>query len=477
MKGLASNHVILMDPFPALGHINAFLNLARWLRNKGLDIVFIGSSEHQQIYLNEGFRFYELYPLIFMSEAFEIKEKGHFRFFLDNVYKSRDSRFLEYFHMVSTTYRRIIEVIKPDLVLLDNHYALKAFFYKDLKLDVVIVSTMISPFKGTITPPFQSDYVPKHTQMSRIYINLLWLKNRMNRTFRNWISGLTCLGKTDITIIRKFFNSIPYTLDTYRCHGIGILQVPMIATYPSAFDFEVNRLNKSVSFFGHLQKVAMGELDDARLEALLSHRSEKKIIYCSLGTITFDHLKPCHNFFERIIKVAVKNPQWHFLLNVGKHYDINKLSSPPENISVFFQVPQRQLLNRVHIMINHGGINSIKECLRAHVPMIVYPLSRKWDQPGCAARVAYHRLGVIGDIRKDNSTAINAKINFLVEHLEEYKNNIRHLNDEIKKRNRSENKRILTLIKHYVNKSRQPNPLLHETSKEPVKEIPCPTNG
>ena len=301
--------------------------------------------------------------------------------------------------------------------------------------------------------------------------------NRMNRTFRNWISGLTCLGKTDITIIRKFFNSIPYTLDTNRCHGIGILQVPMIATYPSAFDFEINRLNKSVVFFGHLPNAAMRELDNPRLDVLLNHLSDRKIIYCSLGTITFDHQKLCHRFFQRIIKVAVKNPQWHFLLNVGKHYDINKLSSTPENISVFFQVPQRQLLNRVDIMINHGGINSIKECLRAHVPMIVYPLSLKWDQPGCAARVAYHKLGVIGNMRKDNQKAIAANIRFLIEHLAEYKNNIRCLNSEISKTNRSENQKILTLIKQYVNQNRQPNPLLHDTSKEPVKEIPCPTNG
>ncbi len=466
-----------MDPFPALGHINAFINLARWLSDKGYEIVFIGSNEHQQIYLNEGFRFYEVNPLIFMPESIEIKEKGSFKFLLENLYRSREGRFLDYFQQVSVAYKRILELVRPSLVLLDNHYALKAFFYKDLNLPLVIVSTMVTPFQGTITPPFQSNYIPKDTELSRIYVNVLWFKSRIVRRVRKWRSGVYCLGKTDEAIIRKFFINVPFTLDTSRCHGIGMLQVPIIATYPKAFDFEEYKGSKLIAFFGHLPNTADREINDLRLDALFRNISKAKIIYCSLGTITYDHLKLCHRFFKRMIKVAALNPQWCFLLNVGKHYDINKLDSIPENISVFSQLPQRQLLNRVDIMINHGGMNSIKECLSAQVPMIVYPLSLKWDQPGGAARVAYHKLGVIGNMRTDNQKAIAAKIRFLIEHLAEYKNNIRRLNNKISKTNRSENKRILTLIKQYVNQSCQPNPFLHDTSKEPAKEIPCPTNG
>src|SRR5690606_10744439 len=128
------------------------------------------------------------------------------------------------------------------------------------------------------------------------------------------------------------------------------------------------------------------------------------------------HLKICHRFFRMIVKVAFKNPQWHFILHVGKYYDINKLPYTPENLSIFVQVPQKLLLNKVALMINHGGINSIKECLSANIPMIVYLFSLKFDQPGCAARVAYHKLGIVGDIWKDSAKALNAKINFLMGH-------------------------------------------------------------
>ena len=447
-----------MDPFPATGHINAFLNLAGWLSENGCEIVFIGSIEQRQLYVKAGFRFYELNPLIIIPAAFEIKSLGYFRFILENIHRSRSKRAREHFPTISSTYKKIIGLVKPDLVLLDNHYALKAFLYNELKINIVMVSTMIAPLKGIGIPPFQSSYVPKDTQMSRKYINWLWAVNLMNQKIKRWVSALFCLGKTDVKIVREIFRGVPYALDTSRCFGIGIKQIPLIATYPEPFDFKRNMPNKSVFYFGLMSKTPSRGIDEPRLGALLSHLSEKKIIYCSLGTITFHNLKLCHRFFKKIITVAGKNPQWHFILNVGKHYDINTLFATPQNLSVFIHVPQRQLLSKVAIMINHGGINSIKECLSANIPMIVYPLSLKWDQPGCAARVAYHKIGIMGSIRKDSVKVINAKIGYLMNDLEEYKTNIRSLNDKINKVNGSESNRILLLLQHCVNKNSPTKP-------------------
>src|SRR5690554_1493397 len=103
MKNPPSNKVILMDPFPAMGHVNAFLNLARWLSENGYEIVFIGSIEQRQLYLEEGFRFYELNPLIIVPAAFEIKSKGYFRFLLENIEKSRSKKAVGYYQMMAIT--------------------------------------------------------------------------------------------------------------------------------------------------------------------------------------------------------------------------------------------------------------------------------------------------------------------------------------------------------------------------------------
>src|SRR5690606_4742340 len=118
-----------------------------------------------------------------------------------------------------------------------------------------------------------------------------------------------------------------------------------------------------------------------------------------------------------------------------------------------------------------------KECLSAHVPMIVYPLSLQWDQPGGAARVYYHNLGVIGNVRRDKYKAISAKIHFLFAHLAEYQGNIRNFNDETTKSNRSEDNKILSLINHYVSQNSQQKPFLDDTSKEAVNRISCSSDG
>ncbi|GGF17667.1 hypothetical protein [Echinicola rosea] len=39
---------VLLDPFPAMGHVNAFLNLAEWLRRQGFSPVFLISYEYEE---------------------------------------------------------------------------------------------------------------------------------------------------------------------------------------------------------------------------------------------------------------------------------------------------------------------------------------------------------------------------------------------------------------------------------------------
>ena len=59
-------------------------------------------------------------------------------------------------------------------------------------------------------------------------------------------------------------------------------------------------------------------------------------------------------------------------------------------------------------MITHGGANSVKECIFFGVPMLVFPLS--FDEPGNAARVKYHGLGLNGDFKEITSKELQVLI-------------------------------------------------------------------
>jgi zeaxanthin glucosyltransferase len=152
-----------------------------------------------------------------------------------------------------------------------------------------------------------------------------------------------------------------------------------------------------------------------------------KLIYCSLGTVSANYLKTCKKFFNDIARVCIKNPDFRIILSVGKFFNISDIISIPQNLYVFDNVPQSALLEHCDIVINHGGINTIVECIVAEKPMIVYPLSLDWDQPGCAARVVYHSIGVKGVIRRANAKSIERLIKKVIAQEEFYVENVRKL--------------------------------------------------
>lgn len=67
--------------------------------------------------------------------------------------------------------------------------------------------------------------------------------------------------------------------------------------------------------------------------------------------------------------------------------------------------PQLALLRRAHLMVNHGGLQSVKEGLLPGVPMLCVP--QAYDQPGNGARVAFHGIGRV--LRPEEATRARAR--------------------------------------------------------------------
>jgi UDP:flavonoid glycosyltransferase YjiC (YdhE family) len=59
-------------------------------------------------------------------------------------------------------------------------------------------------------------------------------------------------------------------------------------------------------------------------------------------------------------------------------------------------------------MITNGGLGTIKECILSGVPMIVFP--GDFEQPGNAARVVYHGIGLMGDYQRASAEQIRSMI-------------------------------------------------------------------
>jgi UDP-glucoronosyl and UDP-glucosyl transferase len=76
------------------------------------------------------------------------------------------------------------------------------------------------------------------------------------------------------------------------------------------------------------------------------------------------------------------------VLSVGRNVNPGDLERIPPNTIVVRIAPQIELLKRAALCITHAGLNTALEALAQGVPMAAIPIG--YDQPGVAARIAYH---------------------------------------------------------------------------------------
>jgi zeaxanthin glucosyltransferase len=122
---------------------------------------------------------------------------------------------------------------------------------------------------------------------------------------------------------------------------------------------------------------------------------ERKILYCSLGSQTYlGGKEKAAAFLRAVAEGAARRPDWQLVLSTGKTFDPGDLPLPADAVALPW-VPQTAVLERTAVMITHGGLGTIKECICSGVPMVVCAVAR--DQPENAQRVVHHGLGLAGD--------------------------------------------------------------------------------
>jgi len=78
-----------------------------------------------------------------------------------------------------------------------------------------------------------------------------------------------------------------------------------------------------------------------------------------------------------------------------------------------------------------------------------------WDQPGCAARVVYHKIGLMGKINKDNAKTISRKLNRIKSDFSSFRSNILAMKKKFEERNNSD--RVIEIIERLINQHSKTN--------------------
>jgi len=448
---------VLIDIMPAKGHFHATLKIATKLKEAGYDVVY-GSHNYLKNEIEKfGFKFFPLPLLSVVKVTFRV------RFSRLNRIATFFYWFISQEKLVKTMgdiqdFQEAIEEIKPDMVLQDEQEVLKSLFYDLDKTKIVAFQTKPDTRKIKGIPPFTSFYLPRENMFNTLYCSLLWNIQLLRYKSSYSLNRILTFGQDNFSVLKQLGKKFKYNLkekaDIERSFGVGVKNIPRLVISPAAFDFP-HPEKENVFRIGPLIDIKReGKINQPRYVNLLNRlelteNDKDFVVYCSLGTITAKFENKVKRFFKKISKVAGLNPDCLFILSTGKDFDISELFPAPANLYIFEYVPQVELLQYCDLMITHGGMNSITECVYNKLPMLVYPLSPRWDQPGNSARTVYHGLGLRGRINGDSVTSISQKLNKIKSNYKFYKNNVAAIKDKFEENNNSD--QILEIVKSILN--------------------------
>jgi UDP:flavonoid glycosyltransferase YjiC (YdhE family) len=292
-------------------------------------------------------------------------------------------------------------------------------------------------------PSLTSTVIPGETLGNRIAVCVSWKKYYFMQSLYTIREKFLYSGILYKSISRKLMASAKLrgvALDFERNFYFSVKNIPELILSPIDLDFP-KQLKPHQHYIGPLTEKRTDDIYDFNFTRTIAEikqraiRSKAPVIYCSLGSRNIVQYKGCQKFLQRVID-ALQNISCELIIAAGDSLDRDSFTIRTDNVHIFQTVPQCMLLQYANMMITHGGMQSITECILHEVPVLVYPLSSRWDQPGNAARVAFHRIGLRGNIRKETTLALRDKVLQLLSN-PEFNNNVRLMKQKISTRHES----------------------------------------
>jgi MGT family glycosyltransferase len=182
-----------------------------------------------------------------------------------------------------------------------------------------------------------------------------------------------------------------------------VSNLAVITQTPKEFDFPIRHLPPQFHYAGPFHDNEGREPVPFPWEKLTG----KPLIYASMGTLVNGQ----NIVYRTILEAVGQVPGMQVVLSVGRNFSPGDLGPIPSNTIVVRIAPQIELLKRAALCITHAGLNTALETLAQGVPMVAIPIG--YDQPGVAARIAYHGVGEfveIGNLTARHLSELIAKV-------------------------------------------------------------------
>lgn len=423
----------LFHVYPAVSHCNSTFALAKGLAAAGHDVCYSGVPELLPVAKAAGFEF-------------EVEDISPWKNLLrspESVRPNAIDRLRQVPRVRRTVARAQLSIerccafdeligrTKPDAVLVDVHYSWEALSLVKLRVPFALLSTKICLDRYPGVPPMTSGIVPG-SRASRVMSWLAWCRWDVTNFFTNILwSKSPGLYKR----VAKRAGLPPDAIATNRLLGIRIASVPEYILAPPEFDFP-RLLATNQRYVGPYVDLERKDFRydhcyEQQMKVFLEQRTAgRPLVYCAFGSLPWQYAG-VRDFVMRLIRSA-SGARWNLVLALGQSLAPQVRCAETGNCLVFGAVPQLQILKSCDLMITHGGMNSIKECIMCGVPLLVYPGAVDLDQEGNAARVVYHGIGMRGHLRTASSESIRAKVDALLAN-QRYQHKVQQLAGAVKR--------------------------------------------
>ena len=314
----------------------------------------------------------------------------------------------------STAFRDEIIALEPDLVFVDSSFVRYALSLHELRVPFVVIESQVAPDYDTNVPPPISYLVPQDTRISRLKCKLEWLLYFSQRSIFQLLGIHPMESKSFMKRLCTFTGFDIEAINFKRCFRIGLRSNPEIILSTPELDFprtsKENQLYVRTAIITSRPETSYDYSFDRLFTETLAWKEAgvpRKLIYCSFGGMSFRYVG-VEEFFRRLIQACSRLDNVRLLISMGNEINLESFEPCPLNVFLFRRVPQIKVLQAADLMVMHGGTNSISECMVAGVPMLAYPGAV--DQPGNAARIVYHGMGLMGKLTKESSDQIKRKI-------------------------------------------------------------------
>ncbi len=397
--------------------VHGSLELGRRLRAAGHRVTFLSHQPIERIVAENDFRFVRLIAddqwKDLMSKidrpARPLRNPGGLLRWVSQVRQLRRQS-LQLRELDST-----IGDLQPDLVLIDIECHVAILGSRQWGIPIALPMFWLSIFRQEGLPPPHTGLQPPKNVKEQIEVWLAWAKLHARLLIGACIRIVS--GRRLRARLRPlFYGTVRYSdlKDLARSRGYPIrtaadrfqwlrphmyTQVPILSLNIYELDFP-HAVHPSLSYIGPMlntQRKEVGTSEDAGRrwqqykDGIPADDSRRRpLIYCSFGS----YLAPDSRLMEQALLVARRRDDWDFVIGLGSKISLRDLEDPPGNVILMDWAPQMEVLSYASCAVVHAGISTINECIYHQVPSIVFSTHTN-DQDGVAARILYHRLGVV----------------------------------------------------------------------------------